>query len=196
MPGRRADDLGRQRRAAHPAEHDVVEPLLDAGRRAAPAISPTSGREDRGRPTHDSRIGRLGLRLRHPTAWRPGRRACWRTGRRPAPARAARSRPRPGRRRRRRGRRASLALLDVESSVAALASSSLDVGEQLAPGLLELVDALALEDVRRRRRRRRRARSRASSRPAWRPRSCRSPGVAARCHRGRRPPRGSWPAWC
>ena len=148
-PGGGADDLGGQRRAAHPAEHDVVEPrsaqVLAQRRDLADERPRGPGQADPGQPDRPPRPRRP-----DPTAWRPGRRACWRSGRRPGVGTCWRDRV-GRRRRRRRPPRATCVTCPPRlrrRRSRPWSSSLLDVVEQLVPGLLELVDALALEHVR------------------------------------------------
>src|SRR5665811_819106 len=73
---------------------------------------------------------------RAPTAWGPWQTACWRNGLRPVAARAGSRRRRPAPRR---GRS------EPPWSQRRLGELGLHAGQQLGPGLRELVDALTFE---------------------------------------------------
>ena len=142
--GRRADHLGRERRAAHPAQHDAGQTLLaqlhlerrDVGR-PAPARSATA--------TPTPAACRPPPRRPGPTGWRPGARSGRRRRRPPAPRPPRRTPPR--RRTRRRARttppRPRSRPAELTTGLLHLALDGLD---QLVPRLLELVDALGLQD--------------------------------------------------
>ena len=135
-----ADDLGCQRRAAHAAEDDAVHAVARSCSRTA-LISPSKGRDERGRLTQDNRIAdSASASAPHSVAsWANSLLANWAStssGTRVAMASAAGS-----------GRdHAECAHWSPwETSARARSRSRLCLVEQLVPGGLELLDALALE---------------------------------------------------